>query len=297
MTVCIGALGNYSTRRPKASAIVCVADKATTLGEDIQWESDTDKIVELGPSGPVLLTSGDDRNISRLVKGLKKQLKVQNVDEIVRTCEDVYGRCFAELTTRQHLSQILMSPKEFVAAVSGTAINPFVEGVARKMAKYNMDCDVVLCGFDSSGRPFLVQAESPGVATDVTSQGFEVIGSGSDRAAPRLLWSGYERAHSVDRLLYDVFDAKANAEMNVGVGYEWDATIVVAGRIVRVPTEIKQLVERAWIQYSYSPFEQREPDDLPKPPRNWKEQLKKYITSVLKPTRGRARARRRTRRG
>lgn len=143
-----------------------------------------------------------------------------------------------------------------------------------------MDCDLLVCGFDVASKPFLIQITSPGLATDMTPSGFEAVGSGSDRATPRILWSDYKNANLIDRVLYDLF-AKANAEMNVGVGYEWDGVIVFPEKRVTLPENIKNLLERAWNDYSYSPYDKREKDDLDPAPKNWKSQLRRYVESLL----------------
>ena len=68
--------------------------------------------------------------------------------------------------------------------------------------------------------------------------------------------------------------------MAVGVGYDWDAAIILPGSMVMVPESIKTLIERVWSEYNRGPQETRESDDLDPPPRNWKKQLRDYAASV-----------------
>lgn len=62
------------------------------------------------------------------------------------------------------------------------------------------------------------------------------------------MFSESKRSHPIERVLYDAFDAKANAEMAIGVGYEWDADVIVSGKnqSETVPKEIKDIIERVW---------------------------------------------------
>jgi hypothetical protein len=53
------------------------------------------------------------------------------------------------------------------------------------------------------------------------------------------------------------------------------------GKAHHVPDDIDNLVERVWAEHERSPFDKREEDDLDKPPRNWKSQLKKYCDSIM----------------
>lgn len=87
--------------------------------------------------------------------------------------------------------------------------------------------------------------------------------------------------------IFDVFDAKVNAEMAVGVGYEWDSVVIMRNGFHDVPKAIKDLIEKAWGKYNRSPFEKYDPKEHEKgPPHDWKERLETFFSSLsVKPTR------------
>jgi hypothetical protein len=75
--------------------------------------------------------------------------------------------------------------------------------------------------------------------------------------------------------------------MAIGVGYEWDACVItnfdsgMRRTIVSIEKGIKELIKRVWAKYNRSPFEKRKADDLPNPPRNWRETLLHYIVEKV----------------
>lgn len=274
MTVCISALAD------NGKAIVCVADKAVTWADNIQWDADSNKIVVLNPSGVAVSTSGAEDSIVRMLRKLESIREVRDIGNYIDECENAYKRCFAEIIQIEFFDQNQITREEYAAAIGKRDINDYMKELAEKIGKYDMECDLLISGFDAVANAFLLQATSPGKVTDMSRTGFEAVGSGADRATPRMLWNDYKRADAIDKVLYDAFDAKANAEMNVGVGYEWDAKILFPGKCEELPKNIKELIEQAWNDLAYSPYEAREPDDLPAPPSNWKELLATYIASI-----------------
>jgi|SRR5271155_1460713 len=161
-------------------------------------------------------------------------------------------------------------------ALATAAVSPLMQNIVMEMEEFIFDCDIMLCGINDFYKPYIISARAPGIVIDCTRQGFNSIGIGADIANPRMLWSKYERTHPVGRVLFDVFDAKANAEMSPGVGFSWDAIIIFAddGYAYEVPKTIKQLIESSWDEHNRSPFEEWNPEeDLPRPEERWKERI------------------------
>jgi hypothetical protein len=176
----------------------------------------------------------------------------------------------------------LIHRSEYIAGISGTTINPYFRAIAEEIDKFDMDCELLLCGFDLMWQPFIIDLAHPGIAADMTRTGFHAIGSGWEKATSKLLFSEYKRTSTVQRILYEVFDAKANAELDAHVGYEWDAVIVVRPPIsfCEMPKEVKDLTERVWAQFNRSPFDRyNKAENLEPPPKNWKNKLEKLISS------------------
>lgn len=278
MTVCVAAFAADS------SAIVCIADKAISYGDYIQWDADSSKIIKLTPSGVVALVSGEEDCISRVINKLADNSQLgQHLHDTAAYCEKSYQDSSQELIEATFLRPRLLTRAEYVAAISGTEINQYIHGVAGLVDDYKMQCEVLLCGIDARPESYILWLSRPGVITDMTRTGFHAIGSGWEHAASRMLWSETKRSQPIERVLYDAFDAKANAEMAVGVGYEWDAEIIIQGNVdtVSVPDNIKKLIEQVWAKSNRSPFQlKKEPDDFPDPPAKWRDKLREWTDSI-----------------
>jgi hypothetical protein len=277
MTVCIAALAADSR------TIVCVSDKAITYEGYFTWDSDSTKIIRLNERGLAIMTSGGEQGISKVLAALLDKSGIGlDVSETIKICESQYKKAVDELVEAKFLTPRLITRSEYIAAISVPSLNPYFKSIAEKIDEFNMNCDLLLCGFDAKWKPFILELTHPGIVTDMTRTGFHSIGSGWDKANARLLLSEYKRTSSTQRVLYELFDAKANAELDFNVGYEWDAVIVIPPPVsfCDMPKQVKDLVEKVWVQVNRSPFDRYDKEeDISPPPKDWKKKLENLIKS------------------
>ena len=279
MTVCVAALAAH--RR----SIVCVADKALSYGDYIQWDSDSSKIIKLNPSGATLLVAGDEQSTARVMMHIKEiSSRIgsgSSVKDMLTLCEQQYTKAFHELLENKLLRPRLLNKTTYTKAVAHSSTNHIIRSLADEVSKFQINCDLLVCGFDTNREPFIFHLESPGVGVDMTTTGFHAIGSGAEKAVSRLLFAEHKREHDIERVLFDAFDAKANAEMAVGVGYAWDASIILGGKLGAedVPIEIKELIKKVWSRHNQSPFDSKiHTKGLEK---GWRERLQEFSESVI----------------
>jgi hypothetical protein len=278
MTVCLAAFAQDH------KAIVCIADKGISYGEHIQWDSDNTKIALINDKGTTVLFAGGEEATARILSAL-----VARGDELGddrektrKICEQEYLIAMNELIEATFLRPALLDRNEYLAALKQTSLNEHIYSIAKKIEKFEMDCAFLICGFDSRNSAYLYDLQPPGIATNFFTTGFQAIGSGWEKAVSRLLFAEHKRTHPIHRVLYDVFDAKANAEMASGVGYEWDATILVKGRCTfQLTEEPKKLIERVWAKFNRSPFDKRKKEDYPPPPTDWKEAFEELTKDTM----------------
>lgn len=280
MTVCVAALAAESR------VIVCVSDKALSYGDAIQWDSDGGKMISLNPSGTGILFAGTELGTSRILAAiLAREADIgENLATTKKILEDEYKQTLDELIESLYLTPRLITRTQYLAAISSPQINPYIKSVADEIDQFNTDCELLVCGKDENNQAYIFDIDHPGVAIDMTKTGFHAIGSGAEKAISRLLFSEHKRSHTVQRVLYDLFDAKAFAEMQAGVGYEWDAQVVssISQGSLQLSDNIKKLVERAWAHYNRSPFDAYNKDeDLEPPPEDWKQQLEEAINGEV----------------
>jgi hypothetical protein len=136
---------------------------------------------------------------------------------------------------------------------------------------------ILLCGFQDDN-PEIYILSDPGKLNSALPEGFGVVGSGEDTAKSRLFTLETNPRDSLVKVLYDAYDAKeACAEHLPDVGHEWDAMILVAGKMpTEVPDEIKELIETLYKAHQRSPFDTKRPS-----PKDWRKRLEIYTETVL----------------
>ncbi len=283
MTICIGVLA------ADAKAIVCIADRYISYGIEILGETDSVKIVPIGENGTHVLISGNDDATSRILAklSLRDDLGLKREQTKV-SCENAYRESEEEVLEMRFLHPFL-SRKEYKEALSKERVNQVVRSIAEEIRKDRetqsqptFGCNVLLCGFDDKKQPYLIKLGGHGICTDATLTGFCAIGSGSGYALQRLLSMEWKRKYPIDRALFEMFDAKVQAENDINVGYDWDAVILTADKPVLVSEEIKTMIDRAWIKLNRSPYESFNPDEhVPLPPDDWMTKLKAFADTIL----------------
>jgi hypothetical protein len=282
MTICIGALA------ANAKAVVCVADKYITFNQEILGETDSVKIVPIGENGAHAMISGNDDAILRVLAKLELKDDVgKNRDQTARSCEEAYKEAEREMVEMRFLRPFITAG-DYEKALLKKRVNRVIEAIADEISKNRgseepvFNCALLFCGFDEQGKPYILNLAAPGVCTDMTLNGFSAIGSGSGYALQRLLNNEWSRKYPIDRALYEVFDAKVQAENDMNVGYNWDAIILTAEKVVPLPDDTKKMIDRAWIMLNRSPYETHDPiEDVPLPPKDWMPQLTTFAETII----------------
>jgi 20S proteasome alpha/beta subunit len=280
MTICAAAFAAES------KIIVSIADKALSYGDHIQWDSDSSKILKLSHGG-LIMFAGNEDHASRVLAGLVARAEDINRkprNHTIEICERAYKDSLDELTQAQCLTPRLLKKQEYLDSITGPKVNRYILSVAKEIDAFRMNCQFLICGFDSENKSFILDLDHPGTITDMSNAGFHAIGSGWDKAVARMLFNEHKREHDTVRVLYDSFDAKAHAEMAAGVGYEWDAVVSICSPVgfCDITQDIKDIVERAWSKFNRSPFEKHDrKKDLPLPPVNWKRQLNALMSAQV----------------
>lgn len=95
--------------------------------------------------------------------------------------------------------------------------------IRERMRAYNLDADLLIAGFDDTGRIFTVK--NPGVSQDYTGLGFWAIGSGAPAALANLFNRRCSFRCHVQEVLYLVYESKIYAESEY-VGEETDLFVI-----------------------------------------------------------------------
>jgi len=285
MTICIGALA--ADKR----AVIGIADRYISFGSlGAKGDTDSVKILPL-QNGVHAMIAGNDDAIARVMAKLVMHDDLGTDRRQTREyCETAYHEAETELLEMRYLRPFL-STKEYKEALLKDQVNSVIKSIAEAIRsdrhtaeEPTFSCELILCGFDANKEPYILTLLDPGACTDSTLTGFSTIGSGSSHALNEMFNNEWERKFSLDRALYDILDAKIEAEDDDDVGYNWDAVILTAGSCKTVPENIKTMLDRTWIMLNRSPYSVFNKDeDVPLPPRNWKKRLKEFTDGILPP--------------
>jgi hypothetical protein len=100
---------------------------------------------------------------------------------------------------------------------------------ARKFAD-SWGCHFLACGFDEYERPTILRADENGAVYQESVPGYAAIGMGEDLARARLLRRKAQPTDSLTEMLFKVYDAKIDAELEPSVGWYLDAWAMVLHR-------------------------------------------------------------------
>lgn len=278
MTICIVALSQVT------KAIVCVADKALSYRDtETQYDTDTTKIVHFGLEKKlVALISGGPHSTQVLANLQAIPDLGDNVLATIQAAETAYHDAYQLAQEKAVLIPRGLNRQLYEKILTKPRVNSVIENTVVDMKKFNMDCDIILAGFDTRNLPFILALEAPGQAFDVTRDGVFAIGAGFDKAIARVRSEDYQRGQDIRHVVYSLFDAKADTEDTFGIGFNWDGCVIRQnGNPNPLPTETKLLIEQVWSKYTRSPFKERDPIfDYQDPPDDWKDRLKELIPNV-----------------
>ena len=284
MTICIGALA------ADERAVIGIADRYISFGSLASGDTDSVKILPLQNGVHAMIAGSDDAIARVLAKLIMHDELGKNRNDTKDYCETAYREAESELLEMRHIRPF-MSRARFEEALLKKKVNSVIEGIAEAIRRDRNEseeptfsCELILCGFDAKKEPYILTLIDPGACTDTTQTGFSAIGSGSEHALKEMFDNEWERKFSLDRALYDILDAKIEAEEDDDVGYNWDAVILTSDSNNTVPQGIKTMMDRAWIMLNRSPYHEfNAAEDTPPPEPDWKERLKRYTDDILSP--------------
>lgn len=285
MTVCVAAIA------AKSKAIVMIADKAITYGTERPMQADVGikKMLPIGGTGWHALIGGDPSFAREVIdtaleniKGTKTTLQNTTIPSTARGMMHCIRDAYQKVR-KQMASDLILAP----CLLNETTLNSVPEQYAielrGEMAALKVQCSLLVCGFDLSGQPHIFSVSPPGLATNHDIPGFHAVGIGRDMAIGRLYSFETESEESLDNALYEVFDAKATAELIQGVGYEWDCSVLIAnGKPREISKSARRAVEGLFEEATASPYHAKWGSKFKKIP-EWKKTLKDFTDNILKP--------------
>jgi hypothetical protein len=207
MTVCVGAFAAES------KAIVMVADKAITYSSNgpalMQWDTCVKKIIPIGPFGWRALIAGDPNFAQEVVRITVEVLTTQPDDarspwKVMERMKLAYQQLRETRLTDTLLIPKLLTKDLLVARHKDYAPldQSLIDDTTDEIAAFQINCHMLVCGFDDLGDPHMFLIADPGIAQNYDAIGFHATGIGADVALGRLLWDEVSPKDDLEKVLY-----------------------------------------------------------------------------------------------
>jgi len=282
VTVCVAAFA------AKSNAIVLISDRAVTRGS-MATDTSICKMSQLANSSWFGLISGAISTADEILT--LAESKLGEYDGSLMSIMKVTSMAYQEIYDLQ-LAKTVFSPKLLTKEdvfLRSRKYLPLSDQLNeeinedRKQFQKDWDSELLICGFDAKQNCHIFRIWN-GHAMSEDRIGYTAVGIGADAAIGRLMWFESRRDDDLDQVLWDAFDAKVQAEVMQGVGYKWDAHIVLKSKphqAIRVPDNIQELMDKAMNHTNCSPFDSEPdpPEDIP--PDDWKAQITEFTRSLI----------------
>jgi hypothetical protein len=270
-----------------------VSDKAITYtgGTPLQSDANIKKVRKIGKTQWYALIAGDPTFSLRVIEIVerilaeqaKKQPKEQSGVLHHTVLMSVFKMAYKQargayvedtvLAPRMLTKELFTArPKELLPLDAD-----FFSELSNTCNDANPGASLMVCGFDPDSKPHIFSVLNPGRLSNHDMTGFHAIGGGSRTALARLLQLDANKNDGIGMALYQAFEAKVHAELVQGVGYSWDAEILIVGKSKNVPERIVRLIENIYAAYPKTPLNKKQW----KSPRNYKSRLNRYISELL----------------
>lgn len=224
MTICVAAIA-------EDKYVVMAADRTLTLAfEPLEFGHETaSKLYEIS-SGMVVGAAGSPTHIPELLKRLRKVKAAQSED---------FPQKIAEILSsirKSRIEQVILRKfgwdyKTYEQYYSeGRLLEAHARRILEEIDSHHVCIHLVTGCVLPNGRGSINEIEDPGVVDCGDAVGFIAVGSGEAYAMQSLIRANYTGSTSLLGAVYQVFEAKKNAEQAIGVGRRTDLRVILSSR-------------------------------------------------------------------
>jgi hypothetical protein len=182
----------------KSKAIVCIADRAVTYspstgGPAFQSDSGVKKIINLASTGWVALVAGDLAFAQRFTERIGVWLgsdRNPSRSDMQKFARQAYRDCQQDTVVDQVLTPQLLTLEDYTKRPSSQLPldSTFTLEIARMIAEVQIDCALIICGFDSNGAHIFKVTDGCAIAP-CDLEGYAIVGGGEDASRERIIWA------------------------------------------------------------------------------------------------------------
>ncbi|MBS3052734.1 MAG: hypothetical protein J4428_05185 [Candidatus Aenigmarchaeota archaeon] len=224
MTICIAAIGKYN----ESEIIVFATDHMISVQQIGQFEHSIEKFKKITHTTIAMLSGEalrfedlldevyDETNFDEAKKKIHKNMVKLREDMIQKQLLDIYKIDYNYL---KELLRIQLA-------------NPYTQGMLDFITKFTLKTNVLLIGFKDKKAQIVEITERDMV--NMRDINFGAIGSGGTQAINTLLFQKHSKNDNLETTIYNVYKAKRNAEVSVGVGKETDTLVLTKSGMIKL---------------------------------------------------------------
>ena len=237
MTICIAAIGKNSNEE----FIIFATDHMVTTPSG-QFEQSIEKFKAINKT-TVAMFSGNALLFQKIMDKLDSKLKDSEYGKLADAIHTSMRDVRIETFEKEVLGIYNLKLPELKAFLDKKIENNYVNDMLFKLSAYSLGSAILTVGFKDQSAQITLITEY--IKVEHRDLNFGAIGSGEAQAINTLMFQKHSKDNDLGTTLYNVYKAKRNAEVAVGVGKETDMYILHQKKgLIRIkPSYEKQLDE------------------------------------------------------
>lgn len=240
MTICIAAIGKCIEFNKNEEAIVFATDHMITLQQIGQFEHSIEKYRKINQN-TIAMLSGEALLFDDVLKGMDEK---QNFDEIKGKIHNNMVGIRDEKVKKMILDRFKIDFDYLKQLLNNPEHNDIAQEILETIKQFNLNTSVILAGF-IGGKAQIAEINEL-AAINTRDINFDAIGSGGTQAINTLLFQKHSKSDDLKTTLFNVYKAKRNSEVSVGVGKETDIFILTEEQIYFIDGLQKLLLEKIY---------------------------------------------------
>lgn len=235
MTICIAAIGKNAKDE---EFIVFATDHMVTIGDLGQFEKSIAKYKVLN-TNTVALLSGNPLIFDDLIKDCAGHCEFEKTRELIHT-----KMCaIKDAMLNKEVFEIFKIDFNYIKELLKAPIpNIFVQNLLDTINNFRLNTFILLIGYKNNLAQ-ITEISEIGLL-DYRDIDFGAVGSGTVQAINTLYFQRQSKTDPLPITLYNVYKAKRNAEVSVGVGKETDVIVLTQKGTTPITSEqLKKLSE------------------------------------------------------
>ncbi len=232
MTICIAAIGNCKEKDKES--IVFATDHMVSIGGIGEFEHEIDKfkVIPNDNSKTVAMLAGAPLLFGGILKDIPESSNFSLIKE--RIHENLLN-IRKDKTQREVFNRFNIDWESMPTLLQHPQPTPIIMRILEFVSNFTLGTNILLIGFEDNVAQIADINEND--YADFRDINFHAIGSGSMQAENTLLFQRHSKKDKLSTTLYNVYKAKRNSEVSVGVGKETDIKVMTQNDILSIDEE------------------------------------------------------------